>query len=308
MDLKCSRWLYNRYMRKLPFWSKLLDGANGTLQALSRLLPARATISLLDLHEATFRLADCVGRASRAKPLADFTVSLAGNPEDVFLMDGKTYTSTTLYYYLRYAYNCRFFDFDGRKTIVELGSGSGKQAELVKRLHPDVTYLLLDIPPQLYVCEQYLKTVFPGCVVSYRETRQWTDLTGLRPRHIHILPNWKFPLIASSGVDLFWNAASFQEMEPEVVANYLRFVAASAAAVYLQQIMSGKEVATAPGTVGVKQPTTLRDYAANLGEFRCEDLSPCLVPPLFQGYLGGYSDSFWTRSAPAAGCERQPVV
>ena len=214
-------------------------------------------------------------------------------------MDGKNYTTAVMYYYLRYAYNCRYFDFDGGKTIVELGGGSGKQAEVVKKLHPTVTYLLMDIPPQLYVCEQYLKTAFPDGVVSYRETRQWTNLNELRPGYVHILPNWKLPLISSSNIDLFWNAASFQEMEPEVVENYLKLVGNSTAAIYLQQNMTGKEVASSPGAAGVRKQTTLRDYAANLREFRCEDLSPCLVPPLMQGYLRGYSDSFWRRSAPA---------
>ncbi|EMM79683.1 sugar O-methyltransferase domain protein [Leptospira interrogans str. 2006001854] len=33
-------------------------------------------------------------------------------------------------------------------------------------------------------------------------------------------------------IDLFWNAASFQEMEPDVVSNYLTIVNESAKAIF----------------------------------------------------------------------------
>ena len=61
---------------------------------------------------------------------------------------------------------------------------------------------------------------------------------------------WKFPMIEEIPVDLFWNASSFQEMEPEVVANYLKFVNRAAKSVYLLEVMGGKEVASKKETVG----------------------------------------------------------
>ena len=39
---------------------------------------------------------------------------------------------------------------------MELGSGSGKQVEVVAKLHPNVCYFLFDMPPQLYLCEPFL--------------------------------------------------------------------------------------------------------------------------------------------------------
>jgi hypothetical protein len=156
---------------------------------------------------------------------------------------------------------------------------------------------LFDIPPQLYVCEQYLKAVFPGQVVSYRETRDWSRLPAPERGQICILPNWKFPQLASSACDLFWNAASFQEMEPDVVANYLGRVKLAAKNVFLQEKMQGKEVALKPGMHGVRKQTTLRDYEAGLEGFRRVDLSPCLVPVLAQSSLHGYYDSFWRKAA-----------
>ena len=180
--------------------------------------------------------------------------------------------------------------------VVELGSGSGKQVEVIKKLHPTTRFLLFDIPPQLYVCEQYLKTVFPGQVVSYRETRDWSQLADPKPGQICILPNWKFPQTASTECDLFWNAASFQEMEPDVVANYLKYVRAAAKTVFLQEKMDGKELALTPGMHGVRKQTTLRDYEVGLEGFQRVDLSPCLLPLLSQRYLYGYYDSFWRKT------------
>ena len=295
VDLRASRLWYNHRIRALPGWRPLIDAVTAVLRRCGSLLPTSSDVSLPDLHESTFRLISAIGGAQGARPLEELDISLAGNPEEIFRIGSKSYTTHALNYYLRYAYCCRFFDFGRDNVIVELGSGCGKQVEIIKKLHPQTRFLLFDIPPQLYVCEQYLKTVFPGDVTSYRETREWSALPELQAGRVYVVPNWKFPLIASSHVDLFWNSASFQEMEPEVVENYLRYVRDVADAVYLQQKMSGKEIATGPGDVGVRTPTTLREYTAGLKGFQRDDLSPCLGPPLMQKFLRDYFDSFWSR-------------
>ena len=95
--------------------------------------------------------------------------------------------------------------------------------------------------------------------------------------------------------DLFWNAASFQEMEPEIVANYLYYVNKSARFVFLQQKMSGKKLARKKGEVGVMQQTKLEDYKKGLARFELTDLSPCLRPG--GDNFPGYNDSFWRRKS-----------
>jgi len=294
VDVASSRIFSHRWIRRLPGWSTLINLANALVRPCESLLLWRG-ISLQDLFVSTYYLAATIGKLSGAKPLGELSVSLAGNPEEVFTKDARNYTTSALYYYLRYAYCCRFTCFDNDPLIVELGSGCGKQVEVIKKFHPGARFLLFDIPPQLYVCEQYLKAVFPDQVVSYRETREWHQLGELKPGYIYIMPNWKFPGIQSISVDLFWNAASFQEMEPNVVENYLRFVRVAAKEVFLQEKMGGKEVAQKSGQVGVQQQTTLKEYKAGLKGFTCVDLSPCMVPTLVQSSLYDYSDSFWKR-------------
>lgn len=264
-------------------------------RVMSRLLPHSHPYdaSVEQLRFLAYEFARLRGQRAGA-PLEALDCSLVGNPEDVFKVDGRSYTMSMLYYYLRYAFCSQHVDFKSIDRVMELGSGSGKQVEVIKKLHPQLTFLLFDLPPQLYVCEMYLNTVFPGAVVSYRDTRKRENLTDLEPGKIYMFGNWKFPLTEELGVvDLFWNAASFQEMEPHVVANYLSHVDQTAARVYLQETMEGKEVARRPGTTGVLRKTALEDYRRGLPHFELTDLSPCWTP---LGPLAGYSDSFWKRT------------
>jgi putative sugar O-methyltransferase len=294
IDIGSSRPFCWRWVKRLPFRNALVASLDALLGPFESRWLWRG-ISLRDLYESAYFQAASVGKLCGARPLEELSVSLVGNPEDVFVKNGKNYTTAALYYYLRYAYCCRHMSFADDLVIVELGSGGGKQVEVIKKLHPNARFLLFDIPPQLYVCEQFLKAVFPGQVVSYRETREWSRVPALQPGHIYVLPTSSFPLIQSVPVDLFWNAASFQEMEPDVVENFLSFVRVAAKAVFLQELMTGKEVAKRAGERGVREETTLRHYEAGLKGFQRIDLSTCVAPSLLQCAIHGYSDSFWTR-------------
>lgn len=238
-----------------------------------------------------------LGRKFGARPIEALEISSAGNPKDLIRKQGRAYPASSLRYYLEYAYCCQFIDFDKISVLVELGSGAGKQVEVIKKLHPQITFLLFDIPPQLYVAEQYLKAVFPSAVLSYRQTREMGSLSGLPKAHqgkIGLFGNWKFPLLRELEFDLFWNAASFQEMEPDVVANYLSIADTQAKAVFLHQMMGGKEIAKKKGWHGVLRQTILEDYRKGLRSHALIDLSGGLLP--FHGASGeAYQGSFWKR-------------
>jgi len=57
--------------------------------------------------------------------------------------------------------------------------------------------------------------------VATDSTLGWTDLSNITPGRVHLLGNWQMPTLREFQFDLFWNAASFGEMEPDVVENYL---------------------------------------------------------------------------------------
>lgn len=277
--------------RRLPGWGRALKKIE---VAVASLLPLTRELDYDTVRRLAYVVCELIGERSGARPPADLSMSTAGNPEDVFAVGDSFYSVAFLDYYLSYAYCCSFRDFDRISTVVELGTGAGKQFEVMKKLHPHLTLLAFDLPPQLYVCEQYLKTVFPDDVVPYREARKLTTLEEVRPGSVVILGNWRFPLIQDIAVDLFWNAASFQEMEPAIVANYLSSVDASAAAVFLQQVVHGHFLAAGPGSPGVLDRTTFEDYERGLPHLDRIDLSTTVRPT---GPTEEYANSFWHRRA-----------
>jgi putative sugar O-methyltransferase len=275
-------------LSRLPGWWRML----GALTELAdRLPPGSDDISYARFQKLAFEYAELVGEVSGARPLRAFGMSLVGSPEEQFEVDGQAYSRAYLDYYLSYAYCARFCDFEGVESIAELGSGGGKQIELLKKLHPHLTIFAFDIPPQLYVCEQYLKAVFPEAVVSYREARELSTLGDVPRGSIVILGSRQFPLI-SQGVDLFWNAASFQEMEPPIVANYLGFVDAHAGAAFLQQVEHGHQIAATPGALGVLEQTTFEHYRKGLPSLELLDVSAVRRAT---GREEQYANGFWTR-------------
>lgn len=295
LDLIRSRLFGNRVTQVVPGWKRLLALVSDLFNR-DRLSPVGLDMygcGLPELQETALRLTQLYGQVAGARPVDSIELSCAGNPEDTFEIDGRPYTMRGLYYYLRYAYCCQFADFDTIELLVELGSGMGRQIEVIKKLHPRIRIMAFDIPPQLYVGEQFLSTVFPDAIIGYETTRTYQVMPELPAGAIAICGTAKFPLLRRQRIGLFWNAVSFQEMEPDVVANYLGYVAPVAEAVYLQERMGGKRVSRAPGEPGVLQPTTIADYRRGLPNHTLIDMSPCLRP---LGTLRDHHDSFWRAS------------
>ena len=154
-----------------------------------------------------------------------------GNPLDVYEVDGELWSRAQLGDAMTY------FDFESRIDIpkdgivCELGPGMGRTAGIFASYNPEQTIILFDIPPQLYILNQYLKKRFGSRVIPY-ETAVEIDMSGKRSLpdelrgKIIILPTARMPDWSTLKIDLFWNCASFQEMEPNVVRNYLQMAKA----------------------------------------------------------------------------------
>jgi len=245
-----------------------------------------------DLQRLFFSYAKWYGAARGAEPVEFLDDSLVGNPEDVFAIDNHMYTRTLLRYYLQYAYCCQFLSFSSIKTLMEVGSGAGRQAEVLRKLHPGLCLYLFDIPPQLYVCEQYLSAVFPDSIVGYRQTRNMRRLPDPEAGKIFIFSTWRLPQMEGLSWDLHWNATSYEEMEPRQALNFLRFVnERTKRYVYLQERMEGMVQAPEKGKHGVLSPTRLEHYRQGLPDFRMIDLAD--GPD--QSEWGRYQCSMWER-------------
>ena len=190
-------------------------------------------------------------------------------------------------------YCCQFIDFDKINSLAEIGSGSGKQIEVIKKLHPNIDFYLFDIPPQEYVCEQYLKAVFPTSVISYRIARNISKIENTQKGSIYIFPVWKLSTLENLNYDMFWNAASFQEMEPKIVLNYLTFVnQQTSKGIFLYETMTGKEIAANVGDHGVLNPTNISHYTQGLKDFvLCDQSNAVYLPNI--NHVSSFT--FWKR-------------
>ncbi len=194
----------------------------------------------------------------------------------------RSWSYTMLNFYMRYAWASQFVDFGSIDSIANRLRVLASRPRCWPNLHPDLTLFLFDIPPQLYVAHQYLKAVFPDRVVPYGTISAWRVAPSIC---CHL---GTFPRLRELRPSLFWNAASFQEMEPHVVRNYLETVDEAAPDhIYLMERMEGMPT-------GVAKATVLHDYKDALPNYSLVRLDPSL---LANGRNErGYSDSHWHRA------------
>jgi putative sugar O-methyltransferase len=299
-DLR-PRWRYLSpwaYENALTVRAPAMRGAARSLERwvnhwlIERKLKLRAPYGLsgVDLLEAAFHAANREATFLNKKPLSDIAVSTAGAPEDVLVHDSKAYTWNFIGHYLRYLFASQWIDFQHERVVVELGPGAGTSVELLKKLHPHLSFILFDIPPALYLGHQYLRAVFGDEVVPYRETRESARLGRPDPGRIYVFGSWQFPALQTLRDYVFWNAASMQEMEPSVVANYLSYVDRGASGIYLLELMGGQVRASEPGKHGVLEPTLFRHYEAALPSFRLVARGRARTPI---GFLADYEETVW---------------
>ena len=143
------------YHSNLPFLKKtILKFIHRYVIKDRSILPYMLRIS--DIQEIAYHHCELMASLTNSIPIKSIEVSTFGNPRDIFEIKGKKYTMSFLSYYIRYCFSNKHIDFRGDEVVVELGSGSGYQVEILKKLYPNITVLCFDLPAQIYLCEQYL--------------------------------------------------------------------------------------------------------------------------------------------------------
>ncbi len=246
-----------------------------------------------DIQRMAYHYCKLRGELSGARSIRDLAMSTFGNPGDLFKIQGRAYSVHFLSYYLRYCFVQQYVGFQGEEIVVELGSGSGYQIEILKKLYPGMTILCFDLPAQIFLCETYLTHALGrGQIVGTEETAQMTDLSGLQRGLVYCFGNWQFPLLEHFKFDGFWNAASFGEMEPAVVQNYLSYVLGNAEWIYLLQARRGKETV---GRARVRQPITFEDYARYLPGYSLRKQQHAYQAHKRLTQSGGYFEAVWVK-------------
>jgi putative sugar O-methyltransferase len=257
-------------------------------------LPYR--ISLTDLRQLALARCDSYRRECGARSVRELDFEGSASSPDAFVAEGKTYTVGALSYYLRYAYLSQFVPFDAIESVVELGSGDGRQAEIIKKFHPHVTYYMVDIPPVIYVGGQCMEAAFPHDYVAF-DRHAHEGPVELPPRTIGPFGNWQLDRLRPSGSTLFISCASLGEMHRDAVANYLRLAGEFADWVYLMQVMEGRQP-VAGAFVASADVISLDDYVAALGPaYELLDRMPAMdvFGPMRDDFT--YENAVWQRRA-----------
>ena len=116
----------------------------------------------------------------------------------------------------------KIVSFGKARTLFEIGGGFGVNIHLVLTNYKNIRKVIyLDIPPNLYVGTQYLKSFFGTAVVDYEAIKKRNSLEFSNDDRLEILciAPWQVELLKSE-VDIFYNSASFVEMPKNVVQNY----------------------------------------------------------------------------------------
>lgn len=109
------------------------------------------------------------------------------------------------------------------QTVMELGAGYGRTAYVFLKLNPNIRYIVVDIPPALYLSERYLSSQFADRrIFKFRSFKNYKSIAEeFEQAQIAFLLPHQLELLPDKSVNLFINISSLHEMLPPQVSYYL---------------------------------------------------------------------------------------
>ena len=106
--------------------------------------------------------------------------------------------------------------------VLELGAGYGRDAYAILATNPRIKYVIVDIPPALWVAETYLRRQFPNRrIYGYREFANFRDIEReFNESDIAFFLSTQIAALPDGLADLAVNISSLHEMRPEQIAFY----------------------------------------------------------------------------------------
>ncbi len=109
-----------------------------------------------------------------------------------------------------------------RRLVWEIGAGWGGFAYQFKRLCPNVTYVIMDLPELFLFSATYLMTAFPEAKVGFWGEAPTDHLFAVwRDCDFIFIPHTALDELKLERLDLTINMVSFQEMSDDQVAGYV---------------------------------------------------------------------------------------
>ena len=187
--------------------------------------------------------------------------SKEGNPYG-FINKNKFYTVSFLEEMMQIFFMEKYVKLKDLNVVLEIGAGIGLKASTFLKINPKITYIIIDIPPALYVSQQYLISQNYK-VFTYNDAKKIKSLKEINFNDFNVicLAPWMIDLIYKDSIDLFINVFSFQEMEPWLVKNYLdKALKFTKKHIYLLNLKKGHFITEKKGQHGVLKQTLKEDY------------------------------------------------
>jgi len=191
--------------------------------------------------------------------LCDVSESDAGSPCEHFNFDGKFYSRSFLNYLLGLNFLKKNVETQSINRVLEIGGGFGTLGEILHQ-SGEFAYVDVDIPPTSAVANYYLSSTETHSVIPYSQTRTLENIDYPEAGQSMVLCPWQLPKLKGK-IDLAVNFISFQEMEPEIVENYLSEIdRLEATYVLLRNMREGKRTLAQGAEYGVEIPILSDDY------------------------------------------------
>lgn len=146
---------------------------------------------------------------------------LEGNPPCLDL-HGKRISQDVLNALLEYLSVSRGCDLEQTSRILELGAGSGRTSYCFLTLLPHVKYVIVDIPPALYISQTYLSHLFPEKkIFHFRPFDSFEAVAKeFHEADLVFFMNDQLALLPDKTIDLFLAIDCLHEMKREQVDHY----------------------------------------------------------------------------------------
>ncbi len=264
--------MLNRHFSNLQFGHAYKEYCKGTLR--------------MEMEHRIF----LAGDSPKKNPdLQGISEDMYGSPLEPYIVRDEFYSLSMLSYLKKLAFLKKNARTRRICNVLEIGGGFGTLGEILLKSSPDYFFLNVDIPPVLYVATHYLKKLFgEERVLGYRETRDMDvidveELISKKYRAVLLAP-WQLPKVKGD-FQLFVNASSFQEMEPDVMRNYAKQVDRLVTDyVLLKNSRIGKRAATSASEVGVKETIVVDDYIKAFPNFDLKAVDDSVFAYIYQNF------------------------
>ena len=193
--------------------------------------------------------------------LNDFSETKVGNPIEQFNFENKKFSRSSLNYLLGLVFLKTNVSNFIPKTTLEIGGGYGALGEILSfsKIN-NLKYINVDLPVQAFLTEKYFLKIFGSSrVTRYVETRDKNNLKIANFKNFTSLVTWQIENLKGK-IDLFINFISFQEMEPNIVKNYLnKIIKLKPKYVLLRNLKEGKQLKK-KNRLGVEKATKSNNY------------------------------------------------